>query len=189
MTLSKSRLRPLTGALAPRKRTAVAQVAELVDALVSGTSGESRGGSSPLLGTIFSFSGKRCTPTTSVLVLSGHSPRWAGAPVRASSPSLAARPGIHRRPPGGRVDRATMRCVKDQLRSPAAGSPMLHPQRGDRLGAFPVARPGKLAAGLDCQGGSPLSFTTNACCSEHCDAVRTYRTDRSACGGPHQGPS
>jgi hypothetical protein len=28
-----------------------AQVAELVDALVSGTSGESRGGSSPLLGT------------------------------------------------------------------------------------------------------------------------------------------
>ncbi len=29
-----------------------AQVAELVDALVSGTSGESRGGSSPLLGTI-----------------------------------------------------------------------------------------------------------------------------------------
>jgi hypothetical protein len=29
----------------------VAQVAELVDALVSGTSGESRGGSSPLLGT------------------------------------------------------------------------------------------------------------------------------------------
>ena len=31
-----------------------AQVAELVDALVSGTSGESRGGSSPLLGTIFS---------------------------------------------------------------------------------------------------------------------------------------
>ena len=33
--------------------TASAQVAELVDALVSGTSGESRGGSSPLLGTIF----------------------------------------------------------------------------------------------------------------------------------------
>jgi hypothetical protein len=30
-----------------------ALVAELVDALVSGTSGESRGGSSPLLGTIF----------------------------------------------------------------------------------------------------------------------------------------
>src|SRR5215813_6545768 len=30
---------------------ACAQVAELVDALVSGTSGESRGGSSPLLGT------------------------------------------------------------------------------------------------------------------------------------------
>jgi hypothetical protein len=29
-----------------------AQVAELVDALVSGTSGESRGGSSPLLGTM-----------------------------------------------------------------------------------------------------------------------------------------
>src|SRR5437868_12006064 len=33
-----------------------AQVAELVDALVSGTSGESRGGSSPLLGTILSSS-------------------------------------------------------------------------------------------------------------------------------------
>ncbi len=30
---------------------ALAQMAELVDALVSGTSGESRGGSSPLLGT------------------------------------------------------------------------------------------------------------------------------------------
>jgi hypothetical protein len=30
-----------------------AQMAELVDALVSGTSGESRGGSSPLLGTIY----------------------------------------------------------------------------------------------------------------------------------------
>src|SRR6202047_5083804 len=37
---------------APRvRRTHLAQVAELVDALVSGTSGESRGGSSPLLGT------------------------------------------------------------------------------------------------------------------------------------------
>ena len=34
-----------------------AQVAELVDALVSGTSGESRGGSSPLLGTISSNGG------------------------------------------------------------------------------------------------------------------------------------
>jgi hypothetical protein len=33
------------------KQVANAQVAELVDALVSGTSGESRGGSSPLLGT------------------------------------------------------------------------------------------------------------------------------------------
>lgn len=33
-----------------------AQVAELVDALVSGTSGESRGGSSPLLGTNASLS-------------------------------------------------------------------------------------------------------------------------------------
>ncbi len=32
-----------------------AQVAELVDALVSGTSGESRGGSSPLLGTTVFF--------------------------------------------------------------------------------------------------------------------------------------
>jgi hypothetical protein len=34
-----------------RYRSGKAQVAELVDALVSGTSGESRGGSSPLLGT------------------------------------------------------------------------------------------------------------------------------------------
>ncbi len=32
-----------------------AQMAELVDALVSGTSGESRGGSSPLLGTKLVF--------------------------------------------------------------------------------------------------------------------------------------
>jgi hypothetical protein len=41
--------RPLSGTKA--------QVAELVDALVSGTSGESRGGSSPLLGTklLFAF--------------------------------------------------------------------------------------------------------------------------------------
>jgi hypothetical protein len=38
---------------APRvRRTHLAQVAELVDALVSGTSGAIRGGSSPLLGTI-----------------------------------------------------------------------------------------------------------------------------------------
>jgi hypothetical protein len=36
-----------------------AQVAELVDALVSGTSGESRGGSSPLLGTIIAFGNVR----------------------------------------------------------------------------------------------------------------------------------
>lgn len=36
MSLSKSRLRPLTGARRPRKRTAVAQVAELVDAPASG---------------------------------------------------------------------------------------------------------------------------------------------------------
>ena len=34
-----------------RRRTHRAQVAELVDALVSGTSGAIRGGSSPLLGT------------------------------------------------------------------------------------------------------------------------------------------
>ena len=34
------------------RRTHLAQVAELVDALVSGTSGAIRGGSSPLLGTI-----------------------------------------------------------------------------------------------------------------------------------------
>ena len=34
-----------------------AQVAELVDALVSGTSGESRGGSSPLLGTKYLSTG------------------------------------------------------------------------------------------------------------------------------------
>src|SRR5713226_2977297 len=37
----------------PALPSARAQVAELVDALVSGTSGESRGGSSPLLGTRF----------------------------------------------------------------------------------------------------------------------------------------
>jgi hypothetical protein len=42
-----------------------AQVAELVDALVSGTSGESRGGSSPLLGTIGSM----------YMILRAHS-RW-----------------------------------------------------------------------------------------------------------------
>jgi hypothetical protein len=36
----------------PLRERPHAQVAELVDALVSGTSGESRGGSSPLLGTI-----------------------------------------------------------------------------------------------------------------------------------------
>ena len=36
---------------------ALAQMAELVDALVSGTSGESRGGSSPLLGTSSAFRG------------------------------------------------------------------------------------------------------------------------------------
>src|SRR5580704_16943173 len=41
---------------APRvRRTHLAQVAELVDALVSGTSGAIRGGSSPLLGTIRDF--------------------------------------------------------------------------------------------------------------------------------------
>ena len=37
---------------APRYGAPLAQVAELVDALVSGTSGAIRGGSSPLLGTI-----------------------------------------------------------------------------------------------------------------------------------------
>jgi hypothetical protein len=37
---------------APRVAAHLAQVAELVDALVSGTSGAIRGGSSPLLGTI-----------------------------------------------------------------------------------------------------------------------------------------
>ncbi len=40
-----------TGTGAPPRRRSRAQVAELVDALVSGTSGASRGGSSPLLGT------------------------------------------------------------------------------------------------------------------------------------------
>jgi hypothetical protein len=38
-----------------RKQPPEAQVAELVDALVSGTSGASRGGSSPLLGTKSQF--------------------------------------------------------------------------------------------------------------------------------------
>jgi hypothetical protein len=38
-----------------RKQPPKAQVAELVDALVSGTSGASRGGSSPLLGTKSQF--------------------------------------------------------------------------------------------------------------------------------------
>src|SRR5579864_8297290 len=42
----------LTSATAQPYVCAGAQMAELVDALVSGTSGESRGGSSPLLGTI-----------------------------------------------------------------------------------------------------------------------------------------
>jgi hypothetical protein len=42
----------LTSATAHPYVSAGAQMAELVDALVSGTSGESRGGSSPLLGTI-----------------------------------------------------------------------------------------------------------------------------------------
>jgi hypothetical protein len=38
-----------------RRHPIFAQVAELVDALVSGTSGAIRGGSSPLLGTISEF--------------------------------------------------------------------------------------------------------------------------------------
>ena len=42
----------LTTARRPLNWARLAQMAELVDALVSGTSGESRGGSSPLLGTI-----------------------------------------------------------------------------------------------------------------------------------------
>src|SRR5712691_5754787 len=41
---------------------ALAQMAELVDALVSGTSGESRGGSSPLLGTKAQFAAVRRRP-------------------------------------------------------------------------------------------------------------------------------
>ena len=47
--------RPKRPSLTSRKRLRIwsrqAQVADLVDALVSGTSGDSRGGSSPLLGT------------------------------------------------------------------------------------------------------------------------------------------
>ena len=43
---------PLTGRRAPSYEARRAQVAELVDALVSGTSGASREGSSPFLGTI-----------------------------------------------------------------------------------------------------------------------------------------
>jgi hypothetical protein len=43
LSIDKTADRPVSGT--------EAQVAELVDALVSGTSGESRGGSSPLLGT------------------------------------------------------------------------------------------------------------------------------------------
>jgi hypothetical protein len=42
---------PLTSARPPSYEAAHAQVAELVDALVSGTSGASREGSSPFLGT------------------------------------------------------------------------------------------------------------------------------------------
>ena len=45
-------LRAFLAGVAPRSLPN-AQVAELVDALVSGTSGAIRGGSSPLLGTIY----------------------------------------------------------------------------------------------------------------------------------------
>ena len=48
-------LRALTGLGAPTYETHRAQVAELVDALVSGTSGASREGSSPFLGTNATF--------------------------------------------------------------------------------------------------------------------------------------
>src|SRR5215467_10762859 len=48
---------PLTRRKAGPYVSAPAQVAELVDALVSGTSGASRGGSSPLLGTTPSIIG------------------------------------------------------------------------------------------------------------------------------------
>jgi hypothetical protein len=47
----------LTSGKRPPYLTREAQVAELVDALVSGTSGESRGGSSPLLGTMYAVAG------------------------------------------------------------------------------------------------------------------------------------
>src|ERR1700678_1359519 len=55
---------------------AAAQMAELVDALVSGTSGESRGGSSPLLGTKH--------PSEDV--------RWRSEPSEKTSETWATRP-------------------------------------------------------------------------------------------------
>src|ERR1044071_7601280 len=57
LTLTWGRHPPKHRALPPGPAPAGAQMAELVDALVSGTSAARRGGSSPLLGTIFSFLG------------------------------------------------------------------------------------------------------------------------------------
>jgi hypothetical protein len=54
----------LTDAVAANYVARRAQVAELVDALVSGTSGASREGSSPFLGTILSFAEVHIRPET-----------------------------------------------------------------------------------------------------------------------------
>src|SRR5271167_671477 len=77
---------------APRvRRTHLAQVAELVDALVSGTSEAIRGGSSPLLGT---------TAGALTAARRGVSWKWSGTSLQRGAPDRARRfsrhKGLHR---------------------------------------------------------------------------------------------
>ncbi len=78
----------------------VAQVAELVDALVSGTSGEIRGGSSPLLGTKLKdrYEGRRLRELSAFFVLNQLVVRSMPVPVRQvpTRTSVASPFGIRR---------------------------------------------------------------------------------------------
>src|SRR4051812_15277424 len=94
-----------------------AQVAELVDALVSGTSGESRGGSSPLLGTNFQNLFCRQVPSTSGLLAIASAP----APLDTPPP-----PHHNSPPPHNRKRHDDHRLPGPCLRREHAGSPVGH---------------------------------------------------------------
>ena len=111
-----------------------AQVAELVDALVSGTSGESRGGSSPLLGTISPFEMSRQPskiPEIQLFRAKSLSQALARLRQEPTEPSAVRQPADA--PPGRFASRVNQFDRAIPRRSPRSPARLSHQQVSRRL--------------------------------------------------------